>query len=646
MLMDTFLTNMTNTLSTAPDAGDDALREMGALSAVENQYDWFKEDILSFEPESVEIGLANHFRRAANQFPNHLAIDAPHQKLSYETLDIESDKIALWITQQNLNTDLPIAVGTKDSVLHVIAILGILKAGGFYIAISHTWPEAKQTQTLAAISSPAFLTSDINEFHNPLDDIQVTSISELLLTPKATSYVLKSPSKYCCIIFTSGSEGEPKGVVQNQANILHNTMWQTNALRISSKDKLSQLHPEGSMGAIRATFNALLNGATLSPFMLQGTDLSQFQTWLSNKKPSILHSSASLFRSITRALLNDELFSSVRLMILGGEAVIEEDYDLFSKRFPENSLFCTGLGSSETTTVRMMLLPRKLKPPTFKGRLPLGYVKPGFTFNLEAKINENLDSGFTGEIIIESEFLFSGYWPLDEKNQIKMTYATGDLGHRAENGLVYHIGRNDQQIKIRGHRIDLLAIENRVRAITGVLDCALVSDEEVGSDARYFVFAVPKDDDVLSTDKVSYFLRKQFPIYAQPAKVFLVGQLPRESGGKVSIPTLRNYLVQQRRLEGDLLEPHKKDLETVALRLFECLEKTNYPFLKRWAQFTDFNKPVGRLLMSDLDIDSLTALEICLNIEEEFRVDIIPTNIFKFQYFGDLLEEIKRRAEL
>lgn len=579
--------------------------------------------------------IAQRFKAVANLLPENLAIKTNTNEISYADLDSRSDSVARYLIELGFDKSKPILITTSDFIFFVMGLLGVLKAGGFYVPLSKHCTSTQADEILKFIDPEIILLSSSLDLNSESSKKKLL-ISELSSRYDRLDFYPVEASKYSFILFTSGSTGKPKGALQYQTSILHNAYSQIENLNICAADRFSQIHSEATMGAARAIFNALLSGASLFPFTLTDQDLRSFLDWITWAKPSILHSSASFFRFFAGSTEDNSIFDSVRIMILGGEAVIERDFSLFQKLLSDNCFLCTGLGSSETTTVRMMLLTKKSNPEFAFGRLPLGFIANNTKIHLK---NTDIDSSQNtwGEIVVEGPTCFAGYWPVENNMIIKHTHNMGDTAFVKPNGVMYHAGRKDDVIKIRGERVSLLALEEVLRAIPGVADVVVITvpDSFIGN--RIYIFATASDLYALSTHKIRYFVRKSFSKAYQPSGVYLMEKIPRISAGKVNLAQLRLYL-ESTKYSDVSLASHKARYQGVEKTLFSCFERTSYTFLRRWCESVGPDTNFLEAKLRDFDIDSLTGLEVCLNIEELFKVRISPDELFRFRKVEHLLE--------
>jgi hypothetical protein len=267
---------------------------------------------------------------------------------------------------------------------------------------------------------------------------------------------------------------------------------------------------------------------------------------------------------------------------------------------------------------------------------------PGTLISLAESSPDDVGRGIIGEMELQSTTLFPGYWPVESMQaHERRSFRMGDLALRTHDGVLYHMGRKDHQVKVNGNRVDLLEIERAVLGIPGASEACCVAETLHGSNAKLLLFVRGEDPLALTVEKVRYFLRRWFPAYMRPGSIFLRDSLPRIAGGKIDLAQLRESARQD--AVADPLEKLKGGRTGTERDLIDCFIDTSYPFLRhalqgrhgRGANFDDLD-------ISTLPIDSLSALEICMNLEKRFGAGIDPVGLLSFRRFRDLLKEVSR----
>jgi len=236
-----------------------------------------------------------------------------------------------------------------------------------------------------------------------------------------------------------------------------------------------------------------------------------------------------------------EQLQTVQLVILGGESVLKSDVDIYKKYFPNDCRLFTGLGSTETGTIRQNILNKTIV--VAEGSVPLGYPLKDVEIILQGDDGEPVLSGEIGEIVVQSPYLAVGYWQRPELNQAvflpdprgtdKRLFHTGDLGRLLPDGCLVHCGRKDFQVKIRGYRIELQEIEAALLA-SGLLESAVVVGIDIKKgDYRLVAYIIPRLETADLVGSLRKFLASQLPSYMTPSLFVTLTELPRTPNGKV-----------------------------------------------------------------------------------------------------------------
>jgi amino acid adenylation domain-containing protein len=598
-----------------------------------------------FNEPTLDDSIISRFNSIVKSFADRKAIELPDRTVTYLELDDLSDKVADYLIQKFNVKQRGFAVLVDDELSFYTSILGILKSGNYYIPIEPSFPEERISYILSDLNPKSTIIGDKNFDFLCIksDNFPVITIKKILAEKyerQVKPAILSSDSAF--IIYTSGTTGHPKGVVQSHRNVIHNCAIQSEIYNISPDDKFSQLHAKSVMGAVRATYNALLNGACLCPFNVKASNFTELSQWLVAMELSVFHLSSSVFRSFVGKVKNKTCFDSIRLVILGGEAVKESDLVLYRNLFSDNCYFCTGLGSTETCTTRMLILNKQSKPIFYSGLLPLGFAINGMEITLEDEHGNLVEDGEIGEITVNSQYLARGYWD-STKNTFETfvqksrntsqpySYGTGDLGYLRPDNCLVHMGRKDHQVKIRGNRIEVREIEVAIESISYISQ-AIVISSTLHQEIILSVFLVFHDCHSLVKDEIKDLLRKKLPEHMIPYHFFLLENIPLTSNGKIDYVHLQKLNEEQNQeiTSGGERDSSKNVFnkstnfheKRVRLLLAECFDKANVLSLRDQSLRNEFLTEGSHIQLKELDIDSLATMEICIDIEEKIGISI------------------------
>jgi amino acid adenylation domain-containing protein len=498
---------------------------------------------IEFQREDIERSIPDRFERQVRQHPGRLAVNIDGSSLTYHELNQAANRVSHAILAQDCNSDEPVALLFKQGVSLIVASLGVLKAGKAYVPVDYSIPPAKVTHILNDFE-PRLILADKHNLSlahklasGSREVFNVDALDAQL--PETNPGLPISPDDLAYIHYTSGSTGEPKGVVENHRNELHNIMTNTNALRISPDDRISLVRAN-NVGATRDTLLALLNGAALFPLDIKES-LADLARWLIEKDITVFTCVTSIFRHAVKDLNEKEQFPRLRLIHVGGEAISKADVDLYKKHFSDECLFVSRLGLSETETLTYYFINKQTE---IKGdRVPVGYPLEGNEILLLDEEGREIGANQVGEIAVKSRYLALGYWRQPELTRAKFVtdpkrgpdriYFTGDLGYRLPDGCLVHVGRKDFQVKIRGYRVEVPSVEMALLELAGIKQAVVIPWEEMPSTTRLVAYIVVEPGHGPTMKQLHESLKVKLPDYMRPSFFVVLDSLPLTANGKV-----------------------------------------------------------------------------------------------------------------
>jgi len=500
---------------------------------------------VEFRKEEIEQSIGSRFETQASRFGDRTALQTATGHFTYAELNADANRVVRTILSCHPQSAQPVALLPEQSESMIASMLGTLKTGRPYVPLDVSFG-AERNRRMLEDSQADLLIADRQTMAHARelagDRVQVLNYDEFGPSLSGENVgVAVSPDAVAYILYTSGSTGEPKGVYQNHRNVLHSAMKTTNGLHIDSSDRLTLLASCSFAASVSDIFGALLNGAGLFPYSLRKRGLSKLAGWLADQEITIYHSSPTVFRHFTATLSGNELFPKVRLVKLGGEPVLKRDHALFQRHFPPGCIFHVNLGSTEMNGIRHFFATHETQ---FEGAvLPIGYEVADTEVLL---LDENgRDVGFNreGEIVIRSPYLACGYWRKPEQTKSAFRadphddsvrlYRTGDLGMMRPDGCLFHLGRRDFQVKIRGHRVEVAEVELALEEIDGVRSAVVMGREDRSGEKRLVAYIVPRDGPRPAVDNLREALDRRLPDHLAPSAFVFLESLPLTATGKV-----------------------------------------------------------------------------------------------------------------
>ena len=493
---------------------------------------------LEFAKEEIEQSIPERFEKLAAGHPERIAIKTNDCTLTYRELDEAANRLAHAILAESERSVEPVALLFANGARFVAASVGAMKAGAIQVPLESKFPKARLRYILGQSGTRIVVTDDANvRLARELTSLPLINIDEFdaALSPESPRLRL-SPDANVAIGYTSGSTGEPKGIVWNHRAMLHAVMRHTNRYRICATDRIAMFR-----AAVRPPLYALLNGATYYPIDLPATAPADLCDWLRCEEVTVLRAAVSVFRRFAAALTGDEAFPRLRLILLFGEALYRTDVELYRKHFADTPILGTSLGCNEFDDYACSFLNKESPLPS--GAIPGGYPLADVEVLIVDEAARPVGVDQVGEIVIRSRYNAVGYWRSPDLTQAAFVpdpdggpeslYHTGDLGRRGSDGCLFHLGRKDFQIKIRGHRVDASEIEAALLEIDGVRETVVTGRAAKPDAQRLAGYVVWTGAHPPSVSALRRRLSDKLPDYMVPSVFMFVDRLPLTATGKV-----------------------------------------------------------------------------------------------------------------
>jgi acyl-coenzyme A synthetase/AMP-(fatty) acid ligase/acyl carrier protein len=350
-----------------------------------------------------------------------------------------------------------------------------------------------------------------------------------------------TPDSMGAILYTSGSTGQPKGVVLAHLNLLGGAMSSGASSSICPDDRITLLASYAFGGSLFSVFGSLLNAAAVLPFDVRRQGIDALPDWLAREEITIYYSVPTVFRNLGVPSAGKGRFPTIRLVCLGGETILRRDLDLHKQYFPDDCLLRLGMGMTEAGGVARIFLNKESE---VEGSvMPAGYPVAGVEVLLLDEEGNEVPCGEVGEIVVKSPYLARGYWRKPELTKARFrsdpqgsdlrVYYTGDLGHRAPDGCLYHRGRADFQVKVRGHRVELSEVETALLEIPQVKEGAVRAIEQDDGTSALAAYVVPQGNPAPTVTDLRAELTARLPNHMMPSAFVLMDAMPRTATGKV-----------------------------------------------------------------------------------------------------------------
>jgi amino acid adenylation domain-containing protein len=497
-----------------------------------------------------------------------------------------------------------------------------LVAPEWFIIESRFWPLLSSV-TVKAAPKATVICVDGNAVTNSEQHLTQAVDFKDYFNPEKPS-VKSDADDMAYIYFTSGSTGQPKAIAGRLQGIDHFIRWEQEALGVGEGVRVSRLQPISFDASLRDMFLALCSGGvTVGPAprdtVLEARKLVE---WLEEHEINVIHCVPSLFRSIVNETLTPERLPALKYILMAGEQLLPADVGRWMDVFGERIQLINLYGTSETTMAKFVYF---VQPgDRERASIPIGKPMPGAKAVLVNVKGRPSAPGMIGEIYIRTPYCSLGYYNQPEltreafipdpfgDNSGEMVYKTGDLGRVLEDGNYEFLGRKDQQVKIRGIRVELSEIESLLRGHEGVRDVAVI-DRDDASGFKYLCAYVVLEEGT-NVAGVRDYLTAYLPHYMIPSSFVPMQELPRTISGKLDRRALPVPGQSRAGLDETYVAPRTKVEENVAGIIAEVLH------IERVGAFDNFFQLGGH---------SLLAMQLLSRIREAFRIELPLRSLFE-----------------
>lgn len=496
------------------------------------------------------------FGARAAEFPDRVAASDETRSITYAELDRLSSRVALGLRDEGIAAGSLVGMCLERSIDLIICLLGILKAGGAYVPLDPAYPRSRIQQIVEDSQPAVIVCSPRTDIARGVRSVRVLDFAALggdrALPPADGSgkwSVAVPDDALAYVIYTSGSTGTPKGVMIEHRNV-RRLFDQTRArFGFDHTDTWSMFHSIGFDFSVWEIWGALLHGGQVAivPFDVSRSPPA-FHGWLARCGVTVLNQTPSAFRGLDETDQASAAPLCLRLIVFGGELLPSQVLEGWVARHGDKAPVLVNMYGITETTVHATF---KQLGRAHLGRVgvPIGQPIPDLRLHLLDAERRPVDDGVAGELYIEGPGVARGYL-----NQPKLTaerfidlplgngartraYRTGDVAVRLADGDYMFIGRADEQIKIRGFRVEPAEVEGCLNRDASV-SASHVSPHDYGDgDVRLVAYIVPsgksKDWTVSSTRRLADEVAARLPDYMRPSAYVVLDDLPLTAHGKV-----------------------------------------------------------------------------------------------------------------
>ncbi|MBX8474274.1 amino acid adenylation domain-containing protein [Pseudomonas cichorii] len=488
------------------------------------------------------------FEEQASVRGDELAVAFEGQRLSYNELNRQANRLAHHLIGLGVRPDDRVAICVERSARMVVGLLGILKAGAAYVPLDPDYPEQRIAYMLQD-SAPSVLVSQ----HEVLGRVPQLSIPLVLLdepfTGRDDNPLVPGlrPEHLAYVIYTSGSTGNPKGVMIEHRALVNYSLDAARLFGLSTRDTVLQQNTLNFDLSIEEIFPALLAGATLKPTR------NLFGTRQDDDEPvaTMVHMTAAHWHTMVgewhlNAALAERQLKNVRLINVTGDALSAQKLQQWEGIRPSHVKLVNTYGPTEATvSCTAAYVQGSAEDSEASGNATIGTPMANTRIYLLDGQQQPVPFGASGEMFIGGDGVARGYLNLDDITRERFLadpfsdqsnarmYKTGDLARYLPDGRIEYLGRNDFQVKVRGFRIELGEIEARLGNLPGIKEAAVIARADSAGEKRLLAYVVPHEGQSIDASQLHAQLTPLLAEYMMPAAFVSLPAFPLTANRKL-----------------------------------------------------------------------------------------------------------------
>jgi amino acid adenylation domain-containing protein/non-ribosomal peptide synthase protein (TIGR01720 family) len=560
--------------ATSPDA---AVRSLGMIS--ERERHQLVHDLNASDHPPAAASLESRFSEQAQRTPDAIALVHDDVCLSYSQLDRRSGLLAEYLRSVGVGPEKRVALCLKRGSAAVLGMLGILKAGGVYVPLDPGHPPERLAYLLEDLQPEVLLTNHALSERFPGVPVKTTCLADHWegedVTGASESVARAQPSNPAYILYTSGSTGQPKGVVVTREGLMNYVTWACDVYRCVQGMR-TPLHTSLSFDlTITSLWPPLLTGGCVVIISedagidaLAGEVSSSYGYDLVKITPSGL-------RMIENVICDRGRRLPIQQLVIGGEALTWEDLGYWQRQSPATRII-NEYGPTETVVGCCVYeAPDEVER---NGPVPIGCPVANSRMYVLDEWGQLAPLGAAGELYIGGAGLARGYWNRPDVTAERFVpdefsgesggrlYRTGDQVRWRWDGELEYLGRLDGQVKLRGYRIELGEIEAILKQRPEIEQVTVVMREDEPGQRRLIAYLTSKAQ--VRSSELREYLKERMPEYMIPALIVQLERMPLTTNGKIDRSALP---VPETKLHGREYIAPRNETEDILCGIWEKL---------------------------------------------------------------------------
>ncbi len=571
-----------------------------------------------------EKNIIDMFEKCVYEFGNRIALSDDNINITYAQVNLDINKLARYIIHNCCGKQNVIGIYMSKSIKYIISIMAIIKSGNVYLPIAQELPEKRINEMCAEAGIKMVLTdnNEISLLNINFLDVSNDGVFDNFDDNNLQVEVKEEDIAY--ILYTSGTTGRPKGVMIKHIGIVNLIHWFNDLYHVENK-KVLLLSNMGFDPSIEELFGAILTGGTLyipPANILMHNNI--FKDFINKNQINIIQFVPSV---MYRLLENIERMDSLDIVISGGDhldeklkdAIIKKGYHLYNHYGPTE------------VSVDALASECFLSHP-----VTVGFPVHNLIIAILDEGGQLLPINSVGEMYIGGIGVAKGYINNEKQTNesfVKLSlssdttfYRTRDYAVMDENGAVRILGRADNQIKIRGKRIELYEISKEIRNIECIKECEVVVRQINGND-KIFAFYIAEK--FIDSKKIIEYLSGLFPMYMIPNFFYELDAMPININCKIDVEFLKNANLNMLGI---------KNLDNITIQSIQRSDEILFNICKKVYNLVTCDIDINTFYHSTLNaigVDSLSYMKLIIDIESNFGFEFEAVALSN-DYFLDI----------
>jgi amino acid adenylation domain-containing protein len=567
------------------------------------------------------------FAHHASQRANAPALLFEEQTLTFEQINRRANQLAHHLLNHGAHRETKIGVMLERGPASLVALLAVLKAGGCYLPLDPLYPPERLAFMCADANASLIITEESVRARLPESTAQIISLDTAQIAQQSIENptVAVLPEQLAYVIYTSGSTGKPKGVAIEHRQLLHTLSAAQDVLQLTREDCLPCIASFSfDISLLELLAAPLAGGRCLLVSTGKALEADVMKRVLS--EATVLHALPGVMRRFVE-FARDQ-YPQLKQLLVGGEAVSPELIAEMEAVFPratvrvlygptEAAIICASYEVNRGARVRVQMIGKPLRNVVLRVLDARGRLLP---------------VGVEGEICVGGEGVARGYLNRPEQTAERFVadeystsagariYRTGDRGRYLSDGCIEFKGRTDEQVKVRGFRIEPGEIESVLAEHEGVKEALIVAREE-----RLVAYIVVDQEDSRGVNQLRSHLKSRLPDYMIPSAFVFLDALPLTSHGKKDRRALPTPDAERPTLAEAFVAPRTGVEEMLA---------------SIWSDVLGVSAGVNDNFF-ELGGHSLLATQVMSRVREAFGIEIAVRSLFEQPTIGELAETIE-----